>query len=222
VLNKYLIVLLFWASIPSGMLAQASEASFLFDEPMPFVITQNSRLWLEGSASVVDFQCHASSIITRGALEGLDTLSQVPAPHGELTLQVRVPVGDLDCGRSGINRDMRNTLNARSHPYIVYTLDSNELLGLTTEDELFVFDINTWGKLQISGHERTEKIRVTGKFLGPWQFQIRGSHLVKMSDYGLTPPSPMMGLIKVDDTMEVHFDVTFCLRSCEPMTRLRP
>lgn len=66
------------------LFAQANNgAPVLFNEPMPFVLTQDSRLWLEGSASVVDFECRAVELSTRGGLEGLDTLSQVPAPHGE-------------------------------------------------------------------------------------------------------------------------------------------
>lgn len=222
-LNKFFIAFLLWVGIPAGMLlSQSNPEAFLFSEPMPFVITQDSRLWLEGSANVVDFECHATSMVARGGLEGLDTLSAVPAPHGDLILEVRVPVGDLNCGRNGINRDMRNTLNASRFPYIVYTYSQNELLGLTTENDMFVFDINTWGSLQISGKDRSEEIRIKGEFLGPWRFRIRGSHEVRMSDFGLTPPSPMMGLIKVDDTLVVHFDVTLCLRSCAPMANLNP
>lgn len=208
-------------SIPSGVLiGQVSEGEFIFNDPMPFVLTTDSKVWLEGSANVINFECRATEITTFGSLAGLDTLSQVPAPHGDINLEVRIPVRELDCGRSGINRDMRNTLNVSQHPFITYKLDRNSLIGLTTEDELFVFDIDTWGNLQISGNDREEQIHVIGKFLGPWQFQIKGSHDIKMSEFGLVPPSPMMGLIKVDDTMTVHFDVTFCLRSCDTVVKL--
>lgn len=116
---------------------------------------------------------------------------------------------------------MKSTLNARSHPYITYKLSRNELQRSSTENELFVFEISTWGNLEISGHQREEKIEVTGVFLGPWQFRVRGSHEINMSDFGLTPPSPMMGLIKVNDTLTVNFDVTFCLRSCDTIVQLR-
>jgi polyisoprenoid-binding protein YceI len=150
----------------------------------------------------------------------MDTLAVVPVPHGDIHLEVHIPVAKMDCGRNGINRDMKNTLDASRFPFITYKLERNQLQGLNTADDYFVFDINTWGKLQISGNERTEEIPIKGTFLGPWRFRVQGAHRVNMRDFGLQPPSPMMGLIKVDDMLTVHFDVTFCLRSCDAVVVL--
>ncbi|KPP97071.1 MAG: YceI-like domain [Bacteroidetes bacterium HLUCCA01] len=221
--NKLFIVVLLVAAVftPRETAGQPNGAPVIFAERMPFAVLPESRLWLEGSANVVDFSCRATEITTYGGLAGLDTLSRVPAPHGDVMLEVHIPVDKLDCGRGGINRDMKNTLNFRQHPYITYRLDRNQLMGLEVDDELFVFDISTWGGLTISGNEKQEEIQVEGKFLGPWQFRIRGSHRIAMSEFGLTPPSPMMGLIKVDDTLVVHFDVTLCLRSCDTVVQLQ-
>lgn len=207
------------AYVPVCLFAQAPRP-LIFDQPMPFVITPDSKIWLEGKANVVNFTCKATEIETTGRLAGLDTTSTVPSPHGDVNLQVKIPVHKLNCGRQGINRDMKQTLNANEHPYITYKLDRNQLNSAQFKDGLMQFDIQTWGGLHISGTDKTEEIQVNGQFLGPWQFRITGSHQVSMSEYGLTPPSPMMGLIRVEDKLEVHFDVTFCLRSCDSVVQL--
>jgi hypothetical protein len=196
------------------------SAPVLFEEIMPFVITTGSSIWLEGSASVVNFECRVRELRTVGGLVGMDTLAAVPRPHGNIHLEVHIPIDKMDCGRSGINRDMKNTLDAARFPYIIYHLERNIMRGYFQDNEHHVFDINTWGKLQISGQERMEEIPIKGTFLGPWRFRIEGAHRVNMRDFGIEPPTPMMGLIKVDEMLTVHFDVTLCLRSCEAMVIL--
>lgn len=178
----------------------------------PLDIVENSRVWLDGTSNVVDFSCITHNILVDGSIIGLDTTTTIPGGHHGLQISIKIPVNYLDCGRPGINRDMRETLNARRHQYINYSLNTNRLLGAFHDDAgSLLFEIDTTGDLEISGKKRDERIRVTGEFLGPWHFRIRGSHSILLSDYDLTPPSPMMGLIKVSDRMMVHFDVTLTI-----------
>lgn len=209
-----------WAVLMLGVLfsevrAQAVDAKVMpvgLSEPaFSIEVRQESKIWLEGSANVVDFACHASQISSQGTISGLDTSRVSPGAHGAVVLEVRIPVSNLDCGKPPINRDMRNTLNASKHPLITYRLDRNRLIRAIGEGMSSVFEIETFGELVISGTSRMERIVVRGEFLGPWQFRITGSHRIHMPDYNLVPPSPMFGLIKVSDELVVHFDVVLSL-----------
>lgn len=179
---------------------------------VPLAIDPASRVWLDGSANIVDFTCVAGIIESNGFLNGFNAQSEGGRPHGEVQLQVSIPIKNLNCGKPPINRDMRRTLNADSHPFIVYTLGDNKLVDPSNRNLNGSFDIETFGELNISGKTRTEKIIVKGQFIGTWQFRVTGAHTIQMSDYGLEPPSPMMGLIKVNDELTVHFDVILTLK----------
>jgi hypothetical protein len=193
-----------------------SAEAFPFNTPQPLKLAPGSRIWLNGSSNVIDFTCEVGEMHLVGEMAALSAVATpgvhgANPPHGAVSLRLRIPVDKLDCGQRGINKDMMNTLNATRFPYIEYTLGPNRLIQSHDLEDRFFMDIETTGSLTISGHSRTERIEVEGEFLGPWRFRIRGCHGVEMPDYGLTPPSPMFGMIKVDSHLVVNFDVTLML-----------
>ncbi len=184
-------------------------------ERVPITIDPASRVWLDGSANVVDFRCAAGIIESTGVLHDINVQilrSGGGRPHGDIELHVKIPVKQLNCGKAPINRDMRKTLNADEFPVIEYKLLSSQLMCCTDDELPQTMEIETVGNLTLSGNTRKEKIIISGQFIGTYQFRITGSHVVKMSDFGLEPPSPMLGLIKVDDEMIVNFDVILTLK----------
>lgn len=184
-------------------------------ERVPIKIDPASRVWLDGSANVVDFRCAAGIIDSEGYLEDVNLQimkSGSGRPHGDIILHVKIPVKQLNCGKAPINRDMRKTLNADEFPVIEYVLLSSQLMCCTDDFLPKTMEIETVGNLTLSGNTREERIIISGQFIGTYQFRITGSHVIKMSEFGLEPPSPMMGLIKVHDQMIVNFDVILTLK----------
>jgi polyisoprenoid-binding protein YceI len=180
---------------------------------MPVVVDASSRLWLDGTSNVIDFSCITTNLVVDGTIIGLDTTLTTPARHDGIQIEVRIPVMDMDCGRAGINKDMRQTLDVRNHRNITYKLGENRLVGGTTDENgAPTFQIATTGTLTIAGKTRTEEIKVTGQLLENWRFRIRGSHAIHLTDYDISPPAPMMGLIRVEERMVVHFDVILKLQ----------
>lgn len=181
-------------------------------DQLPIVVDPASRVWLTGSANIVDFQCVAGIIESTGFISGLDTSRSHSGPHGEVSLTVKIPISKLNCGKPGINRDMKKTLNSEEYPYITYQLGKNRPTREPQQLSSSSFNVEASGELTISGFKRTEHIVVEGQFIGAWQFRVKGQHPVLMSDYELDPPSPLMGLIKVNDELIVHFDVILTLK----------
>jgi hypothetical protein len=194
-----------------------------FPDKVAITIDPVSRVWLDGSANVVDFKCVAGIIESTGFLNDMNMQllqSGAGRPHGEVELQVRIPVNQLNCGKPPINRDMRKTLNADLFPVITYTLGESRLMCCTDDVLPQTMEIETFGELTLSGNTRKERIIVSGQFIGTYQLRITGSHVISMSDFGLEPPSPMMGLIKVNDKMIVNFDVIITVKDPSMLTRL--
>lgn len=174
-----------------------------------------SRVWLDGSANVVDFKCVAGIIDSKGYLHDMNieiVRSGNGRPHGRVELEVSIPVQQLNCGKAPINRDMRKTLNAEKFPTIKYKLGDNRLMCCTDDVLPQTMEIETFGDLTLAGTTKKERIIVSGQFIGTYQLRVKGSHVVRMSEFGLEPPSPMMGLIKVNDEMIVNFDVIITLK----------
>ena len=63
------------------------------------------------------------------------------------------------------------------------------------------------GDLTIRGISLPVLLRATLKPGASGELQIAGSSTVKMTDYGLKPPSAAFGMIGTKDQMEVSFDL---------------
>ena len=196
--------------VPPEYIPLPSQRNIL--DELPIVVDPASRVWLTGSANIVNFQCVAGIIESTGSISGIDTTRSHSGPHGKVTLEVKIPISKLNCGKPGINRDMKKTLNSEEYPYITYRLGENKPNRDPQQSTKNSFQIETDGELIISGFKRTETIKLDGQFIGAWQFRVKGQHPVLMSDYELDPPSPLMGLIKVNDELIVHFDVILTLK----------
>ena len=161
------------------------------------------RIWITGSSNVSRFTCQASGVSgtvdlkanpTRRSLFSGENVSNAPS--------LRIPVAQLDCGSASMNRDLREALRAGAHEAIEFHLDSYDIVpaavGLTARIA---------GRLRIAGAERVivATAAVQPDSLG--RMHVRGTHAVRMTDFGLEPPHRFAGLVRVRDEIVVHFDI---------------
>ncbi|NBC18616.1 MAG: YceI family protein [Bacteroidetes bacterium] len=166
-------------------------------------VRHGSTLQIDGTSSVNAFTCVAETV------DGHGRLATTPArlasterrqPQAELT----VPVHALDCGKDRMNEDLYEAIGASEHPTIRYRLDEADLLERVGED---TYRLRTRGWLSLAGEERPIEMTVVGKRIGDGQYAVQGSKTLLMSDFGIDPPSALLGLIKAHDRIEVHFDL---------------
>jgi polyisoprenoid-binding protein YceI len=118
-------------------------------------------------------------------------------------MEVRVAVSGLKSGESGLDKNMRNAMSAEKFPEVVYKLGHYEL-GKPSESGAIV--AKTAGELTIAGRTKTVSMDVEFR-LGAGQAEALGSCTLNMSDYGITPPTLMLGAIKVRDPVTIRFDL---------------
>jgi hypothetical protein len=192
-------------------LARIAPASSLW---FTVKLSGDSKIWFEGSAGPVGFACDAGSFVSDGRVQvGTDAPRTGNAPHGPVKLEVRVPVVKMDCGNAIMNRDLRNALRAAEFPLIIYRLETHNA-KVPAAERLYAapIDIQTTGRLTVSGSERLEAVAVTGQAQQNDTFRIKGSFVLDMLAYGIKPPSGPFGLVKVSRYLTVHFDVTASLQ----------
>ena len=157
-----------------------------------------SRLWVSGTSTVRAFQCQAGAFDAKIESTGADAVAAVLAGEKAVsTIEVTVPAEKLDCRNGTMNEHMRKALKADVNPQITWTLTSYEVQGANVV-------IN--GKLTIAGKENSIELRGTGSAENG-TIRFKGSKQFRMTEYGVKPPSLMLGTMKVGDPITVSFDL---------------
>lgn len=211
----YTILFGLWAmlAVPAG--AQISS-------PGSIEIEEGGRVWIEGSASVVNYTCRAERLSGNGTVDNIQYPEQSVTDGGSVVIEVSIPVKALECGKRAMNRDMYEALKAERYESIYYRLlsatlnESNIELtngnGAPQQGDGWM-QIRTRGILEIAGVTDTTTVDVEGKLLSADRFRVRGSKQVDMRAHDVTPPTALMGLIKASSEITVHFDVTVKLNN---------
>lgn len=169
----------------------------------PLRMQPDSRLWVEGTSTTRSWSCKAP------ALEADIVATNADAPAAVLdgdkavrSVTLRVATPKLDCGNGTMTSHALKALKAGEHRSIVFTLASYDLARALdgTKGTLR-------GTLTLGGATRPVTIVALAKPAARGQMRVTGSHMLRMSDYGLTPPKLMMGAMKVGDEVTVGFDL---------------
>ena len=152
---------------------------------------EKSTVIVSGTSTLHDWEMQAEEI--KGLVE-LDSLAN-------LKFEFQAIVDALRSDKSKMNKLAHKTLNKNEFPNITFNGAS---LNDKTE-EIFIE-----GELRISGV--TKNIVFSSNFKNEnGVIHLEGSCPLKMTDFGLTPPSALLGAIKTKDDIQVNFDLYFNL-----------
>ena len=115
---------------------------------------------------------------------------------------VKLQATEFDCNINVITKDFQNTIDAEKFPYIVIDFISfaQEPTFQTTKEKFK-------GKLILSlaGKSKAVEIRCAITKDEKGDFHLTGHKDFTFSDFGLKPPSKMLGTIKVQEKITVNF-----------------
>jgi polyisoprenoid-binding protein YceI len=165
-------------------------------------LTAGSRLWIEGTSSVRDYKC-TSTALQATIDAGADAVRAVLGGTKAVTsVQFSVPAKTLDCGNGTMNSHMLEALKAKDHPDIAFRLASYDLApgsGVETGT------LN--GVLTIGGGDQAIALPVQITDGSSGTLRITGKYELNMKDYGIKPPTLMLGTMKVHEKVTVNFDL---------------
>jgi hypothetical protein len=120
-----------------------------------------------------------------------------------VSVKVNIVVNTLKCGNGTMDKNLYSTLNADKNPLITYTLSGYDILnGLSSS-----FAANTKGSLKISGTEKLIDMKVNASRLAEGKVTAEGEQTLLMTDFGIKPPSFMLGTLKVGNEVKVKFNL---------------
>lgn len=166
-----------------------------------YEVDSASRFWIDGSSTVGDYTCEAD------AVSGYGHLGEARG----LAAEVTVPVRSFDCGSGRMNNDLYRSLASDAHPSIQFVLDQAEILDPEPRPGASV-SVRTTGTLRLAGASRRLTFVAEGRRLPDGRVTLQGHQPLRMSDFGVEPPSHILGLINAHDDIVARFDIIAATR----------
>jgi len=162
-----------------------------------------SRLWVAGTSTVRAFQCQAGAFDAKVESSGADAVAAVLAGEKAVsTVEVTIPAEKLDCRNGTMNEHMRKALKAKEFPTVVFRATSYDL-ARTSESVAVTLD----GILTLGGVEKPITVNAQAKSGADGTLIVSGTREVRMTEFGLKPPTLMLGTMRVDEKITVGFEV---------------
>jgi hypothetical protein len=169
----------------------------------PLTLLPASQLWVEGKSTVRDWKCNAVAIQSAVDAVGEEPVQRTLAGDKVVgAVLVTVPIGKMECGNNTMNEHMRKALKAEANPEIVFRLAGYELKASGGAMKAVLS-----GTLRLGGVEKPITIESDLSATPEGALRVKGTHTFMMTQYGLKPPSLMLGAMKVKDQVVVGFDL---------------
>lgn len=180
-------------------------ASFMVKAQPPvnavkWIIEKSSSLRVDGKSNVNNFTCNINQY------DASDTISITNGSEKPIKLsgKMQMEIVSFNCHSRMITRDFRRTLKAEEYPKMtIHFLSLQWMPALQSEKEL----IKGWVEVEVAGVVKSFELCYTFSNNGPGHIQLDGGRTFNFSDFKLSPPKKMAGIIKIKDAFDVNFQL---------------
>lgn len=199
------------ASVALVALIAIGTAAAKAQETTRVSVTPDSKLWIDGTSNLHSWTCNATSLEASIEVDPIAASKlDVAAPKALKRVQVQVPVKAIKCGHGGMDDNLYKALKADGSPNISYILATFEAVP---GDEADTFTLHTAGTLSVAGVENKITMDVTATRLPDGSVRATGVVPIKMTDYGVQPPTAIFGRLKTGNEVKVNFELTVGART---------
>lgn len=178
------------------------------DQGVTLAVRPESRLWIEGSSNVHEWSCKATkldaAIVVNGGWEAAMQRDVIDLTTMLKRVEVKVDVASLKCGKDKMDELMYKALKAGDAPGGRYILGSFETEPAAAKDS---FVVRTVGTLRIAGKENPVRMDVRAERLPDGSLRARSELPILMTDYGVKPPTALLGTLRTKDKVTVKFEL---------------
>jgi polyisoprenoid-binding protein YceI len=154
---------------------------------------------IKGTSTLHDWEMKS---INKGTCEVVFSLDAADKITAISELQFTIAAESIKSGHSVMDKNAHKAMNTDKYKNISFVLSSAAITPSVTN----VYQVKVTGNLTISGVTKKTELAGTAKY-NPTDksFVLFGSKTFKMSEYGVKPPTVMMGTIKTGDQITVSF-----------------
>jgi hypothetical protein len=187
-----------------GFGAAAATVGEAQQEATPASVTlATGRVSIAGTSNIHPYTASTTAIrIVRAKLAGLSPASMlaedVLKPGAIEAFDIAITAKSLTSPKEGLDKNMHKALNVTAHPDITFRLIRLENAGAAGS-------LRAVGVLGIAGVER--EVALNLKTHGDAStITVTGELQLLMTDFGITPPKALMGMLKTDPKVTVTFE----------------
>jgi polyisoprenoid-binding protein YceI len=172
---------------------------------MPFLLeaqttygSKQSKMSVQGTSSLHEWESDVTQVEWKGTVtvQG-NQLVEIKDVH------VKIPVTGIKSTKGRImDNKTYEAFNSDKNPNIQYRLTNTKITGSGE------YTVVANGNLTMAGVTRPVELTAKAKVLSNGDVQLVGSRKLNMKDFSMTPPTAMMGTIKVGEEVTVKFDIT--------------
>jgi polyisoprenoid-binding protein YceI len=167
----------------------------------PALSIDTARITIAGTTNVHDYSASTHTIrVTRAEVPA--TWDAALAPGGIGAFEIAVPAGSLKSPKGDLDKNMYKALKVDQFPDIAFRLTRLEPSASGV--------LQATGTLRITGVERQVTFDVQA-IRGADALTISGQVALLMTDYGITPPKAMLGMLKTNPKVVVTFETVLSM-----------
>ena len=156
-----------------------------------------STMTISGTSNIQGWDIDVKDFVCDMTLESLTSALKIE------TVGFRGTVRSFSSGNNQMDKKIQESLDPKRYPEIRFILKSAS--NISINNNKFNGTIN--GDLSVAGKTRTESIQFRGDVLSNNKMKITGSKKLKMTDFGIKPPTAMLGVMRTGDEVTVTFDL---------------
>ena len=147
-----------------------------------------------------------TSTLHNWTMEGTTIQGEINAPtpdnwNAPAKAVVTIPVTSLKSEHGKMDKLMADALKAKEHPAIRYEMTAATPKNATAA----AFVLETKGKLTIAGVTKEITMDVQGSRNADGKYTLAGTAPIRMTTFGIKPPTAMLNTIKTGDDVKVTF-----------------
>ena len=158
-----------------------------------------SDISIAGTSNLHDWESAVTKVSWRGTFGFNDgVLSELK------DVKVNIPVDGIISTKGRIMDGKTHTaLKGEEHPNITFTMTSATITNNGTKST-----VAAKGQLTVAGATRTINLQVMLTLLTDGQYQVAGTYPMKMTDFGIDPPTALLGSLTTGDDVTIKFNLT--------------
>lgn len=169
----------------------------------------SARITIAGTSNVHAYTASTTNVrVTRSqfglAIIGGEWGGNALKPGGVEAFEIAVAAATLTSPKEGLDKNMHKALKVQAFPDITFRLSRLDV------NESAPGNAKALGVLCIAGVEREVTLNIVTQRTGS-SLTVQGRVDLLMTDFGITPPTAMLGMLKTDPKVTVTFETVLAV-----------
>jgi hypothetical protein len=165
-----------------------------------WIVGKSSSIRVDGKSNINNFTCNINQYAEKDTIICINNTSESIRLSGEL----KIAILNFDCHSNLITKDLRKTLKATVYPKMIIRFISLQSMPMLQNKTQL---IKGWLEVELAGVVKQFQLTYSFSGAGSPYVQLNGGRSFCFSDFKLSPPRKLAGLVKIKDEFFVNFQL---------------